>query len=502
MKPASRKFKNRGSGVYRKNLHGWGMVEARQQVKYRKLADGHKIHQEGPKEYRVNPQSGKRPNPKAKKQSPVYKKPKAIIEQADPWLGTAKLMKKDVRNDLKLKHIPMWRTITHDSARMKIRQRVLHLVDCLPEAVRTQVMAVVEKHSKSYIMTKTRIMFLAYLIWHSISKISILRFAGIVGMSGFQEGMPKYLKEARDTLNYDISDAEILKIYTEYTSLLANHKKRTGGLKGRFSLRRDQAATDDWRKLRQRENHRRQREKLSREKILTDVFVHHINKPKDTVWVLTAKEKEKRRQEQIKQAHENTKIRKRAYNKKIKEQDPDAWRAKQREYYAKYKKEGTEYHTIKRKENPEFYHARDKIYNARKTPEQKKHKNKISAEWKKQHPEMVKEYNRRANAKRGYGWQGVKHREQNRRSNERRTRERQLIKLFTVQSRAYPTQYKEKSKIRAKEWRQKNKAKENETKKKYFKKYPEKKKRKNVIANERTMIVNWANNMLVEEVTP
>ena len=111
MKPASRKFKNRGSGVYRKNLHGWGMVEARQQAKRKKLEAGHRIHQEGPKEYRVGYSGAGRKNPKAKKISPEYPKPKpkpkAIIEQADPWLGTAKLMKKDVRNDLKLKHIPM-----------------------------------------------------------------------------------------------------------------------------------------------------------------------------------------------------------------------------------------------------------------------------------------------------------------------------------------------------------------------------------------------------------
>ena len=99
MKPASRKFKNQGSGVYRKNLHGWGMVEARQQSKLRQVASGKKIHQEGPKEYRVNvPQ--KRVNPKAPKRSPTYHK--MLKETADPWLGTKPLRKKQVRNGIEL----------------------------------------------------------------------------------------------------------------------------------------------------------------------------------------------------------------------------------------------------------------------------------------------------------------------------------------------------------------------------------------------------------------
>ena len=112
MKPASRKFKNQGSGVYRKNLHGWGMVEARQQGKLKRVAEGHKVHQEGPKEYRVNIPT-KRPNPKAKKQSPIYHT-KMIKEQADPKLGTIPLRKKQIRNTMGLKTVPIWNTKTTD----------------------------------------------------------------------------------------------------------------------------------------------------------------------------------------------------------------------------------------------------------------------------------------------------------------------------------------------------------------------------------------------------
>ena len=98
-------------------------------------------------------------------------------------------------------------------------------------------------------------------------------------------------------------------------------------------------------------------------------------------------------------------------------------------------------------------------------------------------------------------WADIRTREICRRCNEKATRKRQLCKVFTGDS-GNSENYKRIHRESSKKWRQKNKVKENETKKKYFKKYPEKKKRKNLIANERTMILRYVTNMLAEEITP
>ena len=97
-------------------------------------------------------------------------------------------------------------------------------------------------------------------------------------------------------------------------------------------------------------------------------------------------------------------------------------------------------------------------------------------------------------------WADIRTREICRRCNEKATRKRQLCKVFTGES-GNSENYKKMHRESSKRWREKNKAKENETKKKYFKKYPEKKKRKNRIANERTMILRYVTNMLAAELS-
>ena len=285
MKPASRKFKNQGTGVYRKNLHGWGMVEARQQSKLKKLAAGHKVHQEGPKEYRVNAPTKKRPNPKAKKQSPVYRI-KAIKEQADPWLGTQQITKKQIRNELGLKNIPTWRASTNNYTDINKRLRIQTLLSDLPQVITKHVLQILPKLvSSKYSICKNRILAVAFLVWYDISKIEVARFQSIAPLRRKSTNWDKYLLQARDILDSDLSDSDIHAIFLEYRDMIRPHRLRPGA---GGPTHREKASSTEWRAIRIREAWRRHSEKETRENQLWVFFagIHtkrHETKSKATL---------------------------------------------------------------------------------------------------------------------------------------------------------------------------------------------------------------------------
>ena len=370
MKPASRKFKNQGSGVYRKQLHGWGMVEARQQVKHRKAMAGKKIHQEGPKEYRINVPR-KRVNPKAK----ISPRPKLIIEQADPWLGTKPMHPTRIRQELNLKNVPLWNTKTGNKKFFRLQKRADLICTGMPQAVRKQVFAVLIQYSKSRIMSKNRIRALAFMVWHSISKIHIIRFVGIAGITYRLDDFKAYLREARDLLQYDLTDQEIDVIHSEFFSHTNYDRKRNFK-----KSRRAKAATATWREVRTNEIRRQSAKRIQRKKDLRKVFLGLPFCRRSRLGRSTPQEKKAKRKASLKRWQQKHKEHLKQYHQ---------------EYRIKNKAKLQEAQRKRREENPEFFKARNKRYNSRRTPEQKKRGVLCSKRWRKAHPENVKEYNRK-----------------------------------------------------------------------------------------------------------
>ena len=238
------------------------MIEARHQRFVKVAATGHKVHQEGPKEYRVNAQK-KRPNPKAKKQSPVYPKIKAIKEQADPWLGTQQITKKQIRNELGLKNIPTWRASTNNYTDINKRLRIQTLLSDLPQVITKHVLQILPKLvSSKYSICKNRILAVAFLVWYDISKIEVARFQSIAPLRRKSTNWDKYLLQARDILDSDLSDSDIHAIFLEYRDMIRPHRLRPGA---GGPTHREKASSTEWRAIRLREAWRRNSEKEIRE---------------------------------------------------------------------------------------------------------------------------------------------------------------------------------------------------------------------------------------------
>ena len=280
MKPASRKFKNQGSGVYRKNLHGWGMVEARQQGKLKRVAEGHKVHQEGPKEYRVNvPQ--KRVNtkaPKAPKRSPTYHK--MIKETADPWIGTKPLRKKQVRNGIGLKNIAIYHTSTTNKTYMDRKCRTDTWLAGMPKIVSDHTIQVIPKIAKHHKICKNRMLAIAFLSWHRISNLEIERFVGISKIKlPTNYRFLNYMMQVRDVLELPYSDDELrnmqLRAFKAVGSWVRKNSNANVKTKRKLNfhrLYRREPVSKDWQQIRHRETQRRSAEKKYRGIILRKVF--------------------------------------------------------------------------------------------------------------------------------------------------------------------------------------------------------------------------------------
>ena len=278
MKPASRKFKNQGSGVYRKNLHGWGMVEARQQGKLKRVAEGHKVHQEGPKEYRVNVPS-KRANPKAPKapkRSPTYHK--MLKETADPWIGTKPLRKKQIRNTIGLRNIAIYHTSTTDKTYMDRKCRTDTWLAGMPKIVSDHTIQVIPKIAKHHKICKNRMLAIAFLSWHQISNLEIERFVGISKIKlPTNYRFLNYMMQVRDVLELPYTDDDLRNMQLRAFKAVGAWARKNSKVKTKRKLNfhrlyRREPVSKEWQRIRHRETQRRAAEKKYRGRVLSKVF--------------------------------------------------------------------------------------------------------------------------------------------------------------------------------------------------------------------------------------